>query len=294
MKQIRIGSRDSALAVVQSNLVVAAINVYDPLLEVELVTMKTTGDKILDQTLDKIGGKGLFVKELDAALSEGRVDLTVHSCKDMPMDLDTSHMLAAISRREDPRDVLILPQGGQTLDPGKPIGCSSARRALQLKALYPEMEVIPIRGNVQTRLGKLDDGQFSALVLAAAGIIRLGLQGRIHRTFTVEEMLPAAGQGILAVQCRAGAQTPYLEGFHDEAASWCLLAERAFVKTLDGGCSSPVAAYATLNNDQLHLTGMDITPEGKPVYQSIDGPKKQAKELGQTLARQIRGAHGSR
>ena len=157
--KLRIGSRESVLAVTQSQLVMEAIRAFDPSIELELVTMKTTGDKILDRTLDKVGGKGLFVRELDAALLEGRVDITVHSCKDLPMETDPRLPLAAFSKREDPRDALVLPAGKTELDPSLPIGCASRRRAIQLAALYPDMEVAPVRGNVQTRLRKLDEGQ---------------------------------------------------------------------------------------------------------------------------------------
>ena len=200
MNTIRIGSRESKLAVIQSELVMDAIRADHPGLRLELVTMKTTGDRILDRTLDQIGGKGLFVKELDAALLDGRVDFTVHSCKDLPMDIDERIPLAGFTRREDPRDVLVLPQGAAELDRSRPIGCASARRTVQLRELFPGMEIAPVRGNVLTRLRKLDEGQYSALVLAAAGLKRLGLEERIARYFTVEELLPAAGQGILAVQ----------------------------------------------------------------------------------------------
>lgn len=159
MKTIRVGSRESRLAVVQSELVMDAIRAAHPEVGLELVTMKTTGDKILDRTLDKVGGKGLFVKELDAALLDGRVDLTVHSCKDLPMEEDPRIPLAGFSRREDPRDVLVLPQGAEELDPSRPIGCASARRAVQLRALFPGVAVAPVRGNVLTRLRKLDEGR---------------------------------------------------------------------------------------------------------------------------------------
>ena len=192
--KIRFGSRDSRLAVIQSRMVMEAVQNACPQAEPELVTMKTTGDKILDKTLDQIGGKGLFVKELDLALRDGKVDFTVHSLKDMPMETPEDLPLAAFSKRADPRDVLVLPEGIPELCPGKPIGCSSRRRQLQLKALYPDFDIAPVRGNVQTRLRKLDEGQYSALVLAAAGLKRLGLENRINRFFSTEEILPAAGQ----------------------------------------------------------------------------------------------------
>ena len=198
--KIRFGSRESRLAVIQSRMVMDAVQAADPQAELELVTMKTTGDRILDRTLDQIGGKGLFVKELDLALREGKVDFTVHSLKDMPMQTPEDLPLVAFSKRADPRDVLVLPEGAAELDREKPIGCSSRRRQLQLQKLYPGFDIQPIRGNVQTRLRKLDEGQYCALVLAAAGLKRLGLEHRIHRYFSTEEILPAAGQAILAVQ----------------------------------------------------------------------------------------------
>ena len=184
MKRLRAGSRESLLAVVQTETVMDAVRTWDPTIHIELVTMKTTGDKILDRTLDKVGGKGLFVKELDAALLDGQVDFTVHSCKDLPMELDPRLPLAGFSHREDPRDALVLPLGVGELDPTKPIGCASARRTLQLRRLFPGQPVAPVRGNVQTRLRKLDEGQYAALVLAAAGLRRLGLEERIARYFT--------------------------------------------------------------------------------------------------------------
>lgn len=289
MTTLRAGSRESKLAVLQTELVMEAIRHAVPGCALSLLTMKTTGDKILDRTLDKIGGKGLFVKELEAALLAREVDFTVHSCKDLPMDVDPKLPLAAFSRRADPRDALVLPQGVETLDGAKPIGCASARRKLQLETLYPGVPIEPVRGNVQTRLRKLDEGQFSALVLAAAGLTRLGLEGRISRYFTVEEMLPAAGQGILAVQVRAGEDIGYLAGFHDRDGADCAAAERAFVRRLDGGCSSPVAAYATVAGDTLTLKGMDVGARNTLLFDEISGPRDQAEALGTTLADRLRG-----
>lgn len=195
--KIVVGSRDSKLAVIQSEMVIEALRKAHPEIEVELLTMKTTGDKILDKTLDKIGGKGLFVKELDKALIDGKAHITVHSLKDMPMEVSEKLPLIAISKREDPRDVLVLPKGVDKLDPSKPIGSSSRRRQLHLEKLYPGVEIKPVRGNLQTRLRKLDEGEFSAIVLAYAGLSRLGLEDRISRIFSPEEMVPAACQGIL-------------------------------------------------------------------------------------------------
>lgn len=287
--KIRVGSRESALAVIQSQMVMEAIRQTVPDAVLELVTMKTTGDRILDKTLDQIGGKGLFVKELDQALRDGRVDFTVHSLKDMPMDVPEDLPLAAFSRREDPRDVLVLPEGVRRMDPSKPIGCSSRRRQLQLKALYPEMEISPVRGNVQTRLRKLQEGEYSALVLAAAGLKRLGLEHRISRYFAPEEILPAAGQGILAVQTRKGMDTGCLAKVHDRDAACCALAERAFVRVLDGGCSSPVAAYAVVEGQRLTLTGLYVSADGTVVRRGAKtGEKSQARALGIALAETLK------
>lgn len=286
---VKIGSRESKLAVIQSELVMAAIRRADPALELELVTMKTTGDKILDKTLDRIGGKGLFVKELDQALRDGRADFTVHSLKDMPMETPEDLPLAAFSAREDPRDALVLPEGAAALDRSKPIGCASRRRQLQLKALFPDMEVKPVRGNVQTRLRKLEAGEFSALVLAAAGLKRLGLEDRISRYFSVEELLPAAGQGILAVQTRRGVDCACLKAVHDPDAACCALAERAFVRALNGGCTSPVAAHAVVNGETLTLTGLYVSEDETVLRKGrLSGPKETAESIGKTLAVQLK------
>lgn len=289
MKTIRVGSRESKLAVIQSELVMDAIRASHPDITLELVTMKTTGDKILDRTLDKIGGKGLFVKELDAALLDGRADLTVHSCKDLPMDVDPRIPLAGFSRREDPRDVLVLPEGVTELDQTKPIGCASARRAVQLKTLFPGMEIAPVRGNVLTRLRKLDEGGYSALVLAAAGLKRLGLENRITRYFTVEEMIPAAGQGILAIQSRAGEDLSYLDQVLDKKGTLCASAERAFVRRLDGGCSSPIAAHAQIKDDEITIEGLYVDEAGRVLRRTVTGPRDQGEALAIALADEMKG-----
>ncbi|MCD7717123.1 MAG: hydroxymethylbilane synthase [Lachnospiraceae bacterium] len=252
-EKIIIGSRESRLAVIQSEMVRQYIQKKNPGLEVEILTMKTTGDKILNQSLEKIGGKGLFVKELDAALIDGHSDLSVHSLKDVPMELPDELPLIAYSAREDVRDALILPEGATEIDFSKPVGCSSRRRMLQFAQLFPQAAFAPIRGNVQTRLKKLDSGEFSATILAAAGLKRLGLEHRISRYFTTEEMIPAAGQGILAVQGRKGEDYSYLCGYSDETAAICAKAERAFVRALGGNCSTPVAAYAQVMTSENHL-----------------------------------------
>lgn len=283
-----IGSRESRLAVLQSEMVQDFLNKNHSELETEILTMKTTGDKILDRTLDKIGGKGLFVKELDLALLDRRSDISVHSLKDMPMEVPEELPLLAFSKREDPRDVLVLPKGVSELDKNKPLGCSSLRRTLQLASLYPDMEVKSIRGNLQTRLRKLEEGEYSGLILAAAGLKRLGLEHRIFRYFTPDELIPAAGQGILAVQGRKGEDYAFLEGYNDSAAWAEGRAERAFVRRLDGGCSSPVAAFAVAEGELLFLRGL-YYDEQKNQYKkgSLSGPVSLAEQLGIQLAEQL-------
>lgn len=279
---IRVGSRDSRLAVVQAEEVCRALD------ECELITMKTTGDKILDRTLDKVGGKGLFVKELDRALADGRVDLTVHSLKDVPMEQPDGLPLVAFTKREDARDALVLPESG-VWDKAKPIGCASARRRVQLKALFPDIDVQPVRGNVQTRLKKLDSGAYGALVLAAAGLHRLGLQDRISRYFSVDEMIPAAGQGILAVQGRVGECEDAARLVDNMDARDCAAAERAFIRTLGGGCFAPVAAYAETQGDTLHLRGLYVTADEQHMVRgAVTGRRVEAVSLGRTLALQLK------
>lgn len=255
-KEIIIGSRESKLAVIQTEMVRDYILEHHKDLQVQILLMKTTGDRILNQALEKIGGKGLFVKELDAALLDGRSDLSVHSLKDVPMELPPELPLIGFSKCEDPRDALVLPKGKTEIDFSKPIGCSSRRRMVQFAQMYPQATFGTIRGNVLTRLRKLDEGQFGATILAVAGLKRLGLESRISRYFTVEEMIPAAGQGILAVQGRAGEDHSCLEGFFDSEARVCALAERSFVRALGGSCSTPIGAFASVQGEKFVLKGL--------------------------------------
>lgn len=286
--KITVGSRESKLAVIQSNIVIDSLRQSHPEIDVELLTMKTTGDKILDKTLDKIGGKGLFVKELDKALVDGRADLTVHSLKDMPMQVSEELPLVAFSKREDPRDVLVLPIGKDKLDKSKPIGSSSKRRQLHLKKLYPDMEVKLIRGNLQTRLKKLDEGEFSAIVLAYAGLKRLGLEDRVSRVFSPSEMVPAACQGILAVQARKDFDESLLRDFNDEETKTIAMAERSFVTELDGGCISPVAAFAEIQDENITLTGFYVDEFENQLTKTVTGPLKDGVALGRQLAQNMK------
>lgn len=283
MTRIRIGTRGSRLAMIQAEMAARAISAWDPSIETELVPIKTTGDHILDRTLEEIGGKGLFVRELDAALLEGRVDFTVHSAKDLPLELDPRLPVAAASRREDPRDALVLPAFGAI--PDKPLGSASARRRIQLARLFPGRQTAPIRGNVLTRLEKLDGGAYSGLVLAAAGLKRLGLEGRISRYFQPEELLPAACQGILAIQARTGTDTECLKLFHDPEAWTCMQAERAFIGALNGGCTQPCGAYAKPHGAGLLLRGMYGVGESARFGEALLGeePEAEARALAERM-----------
>lgn len=292
-KLVRIGTRESRLAVVQAELVAMAIRDADPEIGTELVTMKTTGDKILNRALDGVGGKGLFIKELDEAMRRGDVDLCVHSYKDMPMEEDPEVPVIAVSAREDARDVLILPRGSSAPDPAKPIGCSSLRRQVQLRRLFPGQPVAPVRGNVLTRLEKLDRGEYAALVLAAAGIKRLGLWERVSRVFAPEELLPAGCQGVLAVQGRAGEDYSYLARYHDRDAWDATVAERAFVRRLDCGCGAPVGVYAEVNGEALRLRGM-VLADGSLRYDELTVGRDGAAEAGRRLAEAMLEGSGER
>lgn len=288
MRTIKVGSRDSLLAVAQTKLVMEAIQRANPELNLELVTMKTTGDKILDKSLDKVGGKGLFVKELDDALLSEQVDITVHSLKDMPMEVNPDLPLVAFSQRGDPRDALVLPQGGAQ-KPELNMGTSSLRRKLQLAKLYDSPNFSLVRGNIITRLRKLDEGQYTALILAAAGLERAGLGSRICRRFDpVTEMIPSAGQGILAVQGRLGEDYSFLQPVNSPESACMALAERGFVTRLDGGCSSPMAAYAQVHGQELRLTGLYYhAPSGEYSVETAVASVAEAEKTGIALAEKM-------
>ena len=282
---IRVGSRASRLAVIQSEIVMRQIEEACPGVRTELVTMNTTGDKILDKTLDQIGGKGLFVKELDEALRAGEVDITVHSMKDLPGVIPEDLPLSAFSHREDPRDVLVLPAGKTEIHMSLPVGTSSLRRSLQIKELIPGVTTAPVRGNVETRLRKLDEGQYSALVLAAAGLKRLGLEDRISRYFSPEEMLPAACQGVLGIQTRSGKDAELVQRINDNNSGSCAIAERAYVKAIGADCGSPDTAFAQIDGEQMIIMGLRYDPVSKIVVKdSICGPASDAEALGRELA----------
>ncbi len=313
---IRIGSRESRLAVVQAELVAREIKRRNPQFETELVTMKTTGDRILDRGLEKIGGKGLFVRELDQALLDGRIDIAVHSLKDMPMEAGGDLPILAYSRREDARDALVCRPRGEGTEEGNRgnardeasgtedekyklaasgfdgegvIGTSSRRRKIQLQRLYPGAMFRGIRGNVQTRLQKLAGEGYGATVLAAAGLLRLGMESVISRVFEVEEMVPAAGQGILAVQGRASGNYEWLLPINSRESERAALAERQFVATLGGGCTSPVAAHAKVRGNELWLIGLYFEDKSGEYFTDImTGDVGQARQIGEMLAERMR------
>ena len=289
---IRFGSRKSALAVAQTRILMDAVAAAHPELEVELVTMTTTGDvnmKPFSEASDKFGIKGLFTQELEEALRSGEIDVAVHSLKDVPMYPNDELPIVAYSKREDARDALVLPEGAAEISDALPLGCSSARRRIQLAKLFPGMRVEPVRGNVNTRLRKLDEGQFSALVLAAAGLQRVGLGERLSRYFTTDEMIPAPGQGILACQGRAGESYEYLDAVRCEAAACCARAERGFSAELGGGCTAPVGAYAEIIGGELTLHGF-YADEAEGIYREgrACGRPDDAEELARGLARRLR------
>jgi hydroxymethylbilane synthase len=288
MSKIKIGTRRSELAIVQTQWVIRQIRSRYPDLELETVTIHTRGDRILDLPLDRMGGKGLFSAEIETALLDGTIDLAVHSMKDLPARISPGVVIAAVSPREDHRDVLIS-YGGEPLSDlatGARVGTSSLRRAKQLTALRPDLKIELLRGNVPTRLEKLEDRKYDAIVLAAAGLKRLGLEAKITQYFTVDEMIPAVCQGILAVQTRADDTCDFLgEAVHCPEAACCGTAERAFLIRLDGGCTIPMGAYASLESGRLRIRGMIARTETPEIFRTeVAGPPDRAVELGERLA----------
>lgn len=268
---VRIASRGSQLALWQTRAVEQAIRAADPSVEVDIRVIKTTGDNVLDVPLAKIGDKGLFTKELDHALLNGQADLAVHSLKDVPTRVPDGLEIVAVGRREDPRDVLILPPGQSgtlsALPAGARIGTSSLRRIAQLRAARPDLAVADLRGNLNTRLEKLDRGDYDAIILAAAGVLRLGWEDRIAAYLDPAEWLPAVGQGALGVVARAGDERigTLLADFHDPMTAACTAAERAFLARLEGGCQIPIGALASLDDEGLTLHGLVADVEGETV-----------------------------
>ena len=300
VRNLVIATRESRLALWQAEHVKALLEQRGH--TVSLLGMTTRGDQILDRSLSKVGGKGLFVKELELALVEGRADLAVHSLKDVPMDLPEGFALACVMEREDPRDALVSPKYACLADlpRGAVVGTSSLRRVVLLRALRPDLKIEPLRGNLDTRLRKLDEGQFDAIVLAAAGLKRLGLSQRIRQAFEPAEMLPSAGQGALAVEVRSDRADllELLEPLADQRSWMAVAAERAVSRAMGGSCSMPLAAHAHFSGEYLQLAAAWGEPEGSaPLVRAMDAGAvsdlEQAAVLGSAVATQLRagGAH---
>ena len=292
MTTIRIATRESQLALWQAYFIKAELEHHHPGIVVEILGMKTKGDKILDVPLAKVGGKGLFVKELEQAMLEDRADIAVHSMKDVPMEFPEGLGLSVICEREDPSDAFVsnhynnldeLPQGAK-------VGTSSLRRQLQIKALRPDLELLDLRGNVNTRLGKLDAGLYDAIILASAGLMRLDFHDRIKSRLTDEQCLPAGGQGAVGVECRLSdtATMALLAPLHHADTADRVMAERALNKHLEGGCQVPIACFAELEGDQLWLRGLVGEVDGSRVLTTeIRGSRKDAESLGIAAAEDL-------
>ncbi len=287
MTALRLATRESALARWQTQFVMAHLRHYHPQLAVEAVGMTTQGDQQLEVSLAKIGGKGLFVKELEQALLDGRADAAVHSLKDVPMSLPEGLTLAVALARDDPRDALVGHGDLAALPPGSRIGTSSLRRQTQLAAHFPQLEFGLLRGNVQTRLQKLDNGEFAAIVLAAAGLKRLGLAHRIAAFLDPTLCLPAVGQGVIAVECRADDAVTLgrLQPLRDDHTCRLIAAERAMNRALNGSCHVPIAGYAVLDRGELWLRGRVGDPDQRQIFHAeARGAPSRAIALGQQVA----------
>jgi hydroxymethylbilane synthase len=287
-KIVRVGTRKSELAITQTNWVIDRIKESFPELCFELVGITTKGDMILDRSLDKIGGKGLFINELENALLNNTIDIAVHSMKDMPAELPDKLVIGAIPKREDPRDVLVS-LGGRTLkdlNEGAIVGTGSVRREVQILELRPDLRIKPIRGNVPTRLNKLIEKQFDAIVLAIAGLKRLGLEEKAIEPFSYDELVPAVGQGALGIEVRKGDELlNIIKTINDTDTELCVNAERAFLKRLNGSCSTPLGAYAHICGDDMKIYGMLAENDKTKVRKAIvDGKKENFEELGIRLA----------
>lgn len=291
-KTVRIATRNSPLAVWQAEFVKAELLARNPELEVELIGMKTQGDIILDTPLAKVGGKGLFVKELEQGMLDGRADIAVHSMKDVPVEFPEGLHLPVICQREDPFDAFVsnhydsiddLPQGAR-------LGTSSLRRECQARTRRPDLEVLPLRGNVNTRLRKLDEGQFDAIILASAGLKRLGFDQRIRGQMTPEQSLPAIGQGALGIETRIDdeAMNALIAPLHDRHTATTVMAERALNRRLAGGCQVPIAGYAILDGDEVWLRGLVGKPDGtNTLYAEKRGPAAEAEAIGLEVAEML-------
>lgn len=292
-KKIVIASRESQLAMWQANFIRSRLLELYPQTEITILGMTTRGDQILDTSLSKIGGKGLFIKELEQALEDGRADIAVHSMKDVPMNMPPGFKLAAITEREDPHDAFVSNNFAslEKLPAGSVVGTSSLRRESQLRAHFPHLQVRPLRGNVQTRLRKLDEGEYSAIILAAAGLKRLELAYRISLLLSPELSLPAVGQGALGIECRESNQdiAEWVQPLHHAVTAHCVEAERAMSRVLGGSCQVPLGGFAEISEDVLTLRGFVATPDGtKMVADKLCGKPEAGELIGQQLAQNLK------
>ena len=291
-KKLVIASRESMLAMWQAEHIKGRLKALYPDCEVEILGMTTRGDQILDRTLSKIGGKGLFIKELEQALQDGRADLAVHSIKDVPMELPEGFVLAAIGERASPFDAFVSNQYArlEEMPAGAIVGTSSLRREAQLRAKFPHLTIKPLRGNVQTRLSKLDNGDYDAVILAAAGLQRLGLDGRIREILSPADSLPAAGQGALGIEIAARRTdlADILRPLNHEETAACVTAERALARALGGSCQVPLAAYCVMEDGLLTLNGLVGHPDGSVIIEaSAQAPAAYADALGRAVAKRL-------
>lgn len=291
-KSLVIASRESALAMWQAQHIQARLQALYPQCDVSILGMTTTGDQILDSPLSRIGGKGLFVKELESALADGRADLAVHSLKDVPMHLPEGFTLAATGEREDPRDAFVSNTftSLDDLPAGSIVGTSSLRRQSQIQARFPHLKIESLRGNVQTRLRKLDENQYAAIILAAAGLIRLGLGERIKGFIDPADSIPAVGQGALGIEINASRKDliEILAPLNHIDTQLCVEAERGFSRALAGSCTVPLGAYATKQDDVITMQGFVASVDGQQMLkETVTGPAKNAEKLGQQLALQL-------
>jgi hydroxymethylbilane synthase len=296
---IRIATRKSPLALWQAEHVAERLRAAVPGLATELVKLTTRGDKLLDAPLAKLGGKGLFVKELEQGMLDGDADIAVHSMKDVPVEFPTGLRLAAILMREDPRDALVSNRhlSLATLPAHAKIGTSSLRRQCQIRERFPTCELLNLRGNVNTRLAKLDAGEFDAIILAAAGLKRLGFADRITETLAPEISLPSMGQGAIGIECREGDSQviDWVLRLHDGETALRVTAERAMNERLQGGCQVPIAGFAELDGGRISLRGLVGTPDGSHIIRGeITGPSTEARLLGLALAEELLGKGADR
>lgn len=292
LNELRIATRSSPLALWQAEEVSRLLGELYPKLTVSLVQMKTRGDKLLDAPLAKVGGKGLFVKELETGMLEGRADIAVHSMKDVPVNFPEGLELGLIMQREDPRDAFVSNRYSSLAEmpPGTLVGTSSLRRQTQIKERYPHLKIDWLRGNVNTRLRKLDDGEYDAIILASAGLIRLGFNDRIRAPIEPEECLPAIGQGVLGIEIRSDdeAVRKLLAPLGDSNTTTLVSAERAMNKTLNGGCQVPIAGHAIFQGDEIYLRGLVGEPDGSRILRAeIRGGAESAEDLGIALAKDL-------